>query len=80
MSLCSWGGDAGAHHLGDIDPTVNVLAGANPDGLPELRLAVSGDVKLGYVAPAVDRGWQQPQEWEMLHATHARPDQRGALH
>jgi hypothetical protein len=80
VSLCRWGGNAGADHFGDINPAINVLAGANPDGCACFRHAMAANVELGNVAPAVRRGGQQPQEGEMLHAAHARPDPRGALH
>jgi hypothetical protein len=35
--LCGWGADAGAGHLWDIRPAVNMLAGANPDGCAPTR-------------------------------------------
>ena len=78
--LWGCGRDSGAGHFWGIRPAVNVLAGANPDGRPELWHAIRGDVKLSNVTPAVGRRWQQPQEGEMLHASDARPDRRGALH
>src|ERR1017187_3653069 len=77
--LWGCGRDAGAGHFGDILPAVNVLAGANPDGPAGFRHAIPGNVKLRDVAPAVGRGRQQPQEWEVLHATDASPDRGGAL-
>jgi hypothetical protein len=80
MLLCGSGGDAGAGHFWDIGPAVNVLAGANPDGPAGFRHAIPGDVKLGNVAPAVGRGWQQPQEGEVLDAADASPDRRRPLY
>ena len=74
VSLCGRGGDARAKHLGNIDPAVNVLAGANPNGLAGFRHAIPGHVKLGDVAPAVYWGRQQPQEREVLHTADACPD------
>ena len=44
------------------------------------RHAITGNVKLGDVAPAIYRGRQQPQEGEVLHAADATPDRPGALH
>ena len=58
------GADAGAGHYWSTGPTVNMLAGANPNGRADLRHPVAGNVKLGNVAPAVSRRWQQPQEGE----------------
>jgi hypothetical protein len=78
--LCGWGADAGAGHFWDIRPAVNVLAGANPNGRAGFRHAVPGNVKLGDVAPAVGRWWQQPQEREVLHAADGSPYRGGALH
>ena len=78
--LCGRGADAGAGHYWNVGPTVNMLAGANPDGRPGLRHPVAGNVKLGDVAPAVGRGWQQPQKREMLHTANASPDRGGAFH
>src|ERR1035438_2043160 len=78
--LWGCGRGAGAGHFGDIGPAVNVLAGANPDGLAGARHAIPGNVKRGDVAPAVGRGRQQPQEWEVLHTADASADRGGALH
>jgi hypothetical protein len=52
-SLCGCGGDAGAGHFGAIEPPVNVLAGANPNGRAGFRLAIPCLVKIGNVAPPV---------------------------
>jgi len=57
-SLWGCGKDAGAGHLWDIGPAVDVLAGANPNGRAGFRHAIPGNVKLGDVAPAVGWGWQ----------------------
>src|ERR1035438_5395696 len=79
-SLCRRGEEEGASHFGDINPAVNVLTGANPDGRAGLRLAIPGHVKLGDVAPAVFRGRQQPQKREVLHTIDPGTDRLGALH
>src|SRR5208282_2071605 len=79
-SLWGWGSDAVVRHFWDIGPPVNVLASADPNGRADLRHAIPGNVKLGDVAPAVGRRWQQPQEGEVLYATDASPDRGGALH
>src|ERR1039458_3210868 len=79
-SLWGRGRDEGADHFGDILPAVDVLAGANPNGRAGSRHAMPRNVKLGDVAPAVGRGWQQPQEGEVLHAADASADRGGALH
>ena len=76
-SLWGWGGDAGADHFGDIGPDVNVLAGANPNGRAGFRHVIPGKVTLGDVTPAVGRGWQQPQEREVLDTADASPDRGG---
>src|ERR1019366_561576 len=65
-SLCGGRRDAGAGHFWDIGPAVNVLAGANPNGCAGFRPAIPGNVKGGDDAPAVGRGRQHPQEWEVL--------------
>src|SRR5208337_3399177 len=79
-SLCDCSEDACTGHFRDIGPPVNVLAGANPNGRAGFRHAIPGNVKLGDVAPAVSRRWQQPQEREVLHAADTGPDRGGALH
>ena len=73
ITLGGWGADAGAGHYWSTGPTVNMLAGANPNGRADLRHPVAGNVKLGNVAPAVSRRWQQPQEGEVLHSADASP-------
>src|ERR1039458_8477550 len=77
-SLWGRGRDAGAGHFGDILPAVDVLAGANPVGRAGFRHVIPRNVKLGDVAPAVGRGWQQPQEGEVLHTDDASTDRGGA--
>jgi hypothetical protein len=49
-------------------------------GLVRLRHAITGDVKVGDVAPTVLRGRQQPQEREMVNIANSTPDRRGAIH
>src|ERR1017187_4833178 len=79
-SLCGCGRDAVAGHFGGIRPTVNVLAGAYPDGRAGFRLAIPGTVKRGYITPTVGRWRQQPQIGEVLDTADASPNRLGALH
>ena len=51
--LCGRGEDAGAEHLGDINPAVRVLEGTYPHSLVNFRDTIPGDKQLGEVVRAV---------------------------
>ena len=50
-----------------------MLAGADEDDHAGRRLAVSVNIQLGDVAPAVDWSWQRPQQREVLNTADTVP-------
>ena len=78
--LRGWGEDAGAEHLGDINPAVRVLEGTHPHSLADFRDTIPGDKQLGEVVRAVGWGGQQRQEGEVLDHADAAALGPGGLH